>query len=382
MTGSWATTSRYCTWGLPIALAVTIIGVLLWWHWDELICRYWVWRLSQVSEAERTDIVAQLEKHGLLAAQRLLFAPPAQPGEEEDVYATTLSTLLCRWGPEHPATKTVASDLVGQFPHLPVAVQQRGCKCLLALVLDGREQTLPEPLAEHLLKLGEHFSTAQAAVRPQMLSLLLAVVQHAPTLPDRHTSLLSGLVAEAAREACPRCRAETVRLAMAAGSEALKQIVPLLHDPDAEVRCLTLLALGSREDIVSTDDLINWLHDPDPKARDICTQALRSRGLIDERLRLAWRLTHPDPTVRAQVPAEVFRFPDLDINVWLERLCRDPSAAVRAAAVRAAGEAGSPLFTQKLADISANDPSPTVRQLAEFYLRGPSSNRRLPERRP
>jgi hypothetical protein len=41
---------------------------------------------------------------------------------------------------------------------------------------------------------------------------------------------------------------------------------------------------------------------------------------------------------------------------------------VRAAAVRAAGEEQQVDFSDRLTQMAQNDPSPTVRQLAQYYL--------------
>ena len=66
--------------------------------------------------------------------------------------------------------------------------------------------------------------------------------------------------------------------------------------------------------------------------------------------------------------------PDLDTGVWLDRLTRDPSPAVRAAVVRAAGESREERWRPRLRTLADQDSSPTVQQIARFYLgeaRGP-----------
>ncbi len=60
---------------------------------------------------------------------------------------------------------------------------------------------------------------------------------------------------------------------------------------------------------------------------------------------------------------------DLDPGVWLRRLSQDSAAAVRAAAVRAAGAYPQVDLSDRLREMAQQDPSETVRQNAQYYLR-------------
>jgi HEAT repeat protein len=168
------------------------------------------------------------------------------------------------------------------------------------------------------------------------------------------------------------CRADAARLAAAPGIETLDQLESLLADTAPEVRRVALLALGSRADLLATDELLLLLHDPDGEVRALCEKALLGRGLRSEHIQLARSMTDTRPSVRAQVPAQLEYFPDLDARVWLERLSRDESPAVRAAVVRVAGEAGLQEWVRQAA---GQDPCPTVRQIAGFYSAHAQANR-------
>lgn len=164
------------------------------------------------------------------------------------------------------------------------------------------------------------------------------------------------------------CRRAAVRLVATPHVGLCDRATPLLKDVDAEVRVLALLAVGTREDLVPTDDLLPLLHDSNPEVRAICEQAMRSRGLSRAELQLARAMVASEPSVRASVPSCMADFPELDTAMWLERLSRDSSPAVRAAVARAAADTADSPLQDRLREMAAKDPSPTVRQIAEFYV--------------
>src|SRR5262249_46453454 len=139
-------------------------------------------------------------------------------------------------------------------------------------------------------------------------------------------------------------------------------------DPDPEVRRAAVLALGSAQNVIGDDDLLPLLHDPDAQVQQLCEVALRSRGLQEEHLECARLISDPSPTARLQLLQRLRHATDLDVGVWLRRLSQDSSSAVRAAAVRAASQLAQLGLRDRLLEMSQQDPSPTVRQLAGHYL--------------
>jgi HEAT repeat protein len=133
-------------------------------------------------------------------------------------------------------------------------------------------------------------------------------------------------------------RLQAIRLAMRPELDLLEAVVPLLSDPQPEVRRSALLTVGSAPDAISTDDLLPWLHDPDEDVRRLCEKALRSRGLQEDHLCLGRLMTDSRPGTRLQVLNRLRYANDLEPGVWLRRLSHDPAPAVRAAAIRAASE--------------------------------------------
>jgi hypothetical protein len=109
------------------------------------------------------------------------------------------------------------------------------------------------------------------------------------------------------------------------------------------------------------------LHDPDAEVRRLCELALRGRGLQDSHVMLARLISDANPVVRLQVLHQLRGARDVDAGVWLRRLSQDPSAAVRAAAIRAAAEQQTDLGN-RLVEMQREDASATVRELAAHYI--------------
>ena len=129
------------------------------------------------------------------------------------------------------------------------------------------------------------------------------------------------------------------------------------------------------EEVVATEDLFPWLHDTDADVRRICEAALRVRGLDDDYLHLAALTTHQKPAMRLQA-LECIRYePEREPWFWLRRLSHDPAPEVRVAAIRAASEQTLVDLSDRLDQMARSDPSPTVSQLARYYLSCPKPRR-------
>ena len=162
-------------------------------------------------------------------------------------------------------------------------------------------------------------------------------------------------------------RTRAVHLAMRPWFDLGSAVVILLDDSEPEVRRAAMLAVGTSEAAISTDELLHWLHDSDREVRQLCEKALKSRGLQDGHLRLGRVISDARPAARLEVFELLKGTEDLDPGVWLRRLSHDPSPALRAAAIRAAAEQRVSSLADRLQQMAQNDPSPTIRQLAQFY---------------
>jgi hypothetical protein len=149
----------------------------------------------------------------------------------------------------------------------------------------------------------------------------------------------------------------------------IEPVMALLGDPDVEVRRAAMLAArAAPEAVIKTETLLRWLHDPDEDVRRLCEAVLRGRNLSEEHLKLGRLLTDARPAVRLQVLNYLHSDSDLEPGVWLRLLSIDPEPAVRVAAVRAAVSDGRVDLGDRLEQMVQTDPSPTVCQLARYYL--------------
>lgn len=289
-----------------------------------------------------------------------------------------LGKLVFQWGANHPNLQKLAAKLEEDFLVLSPLGRLQAFAILDAILLVHREETLSDSIMQPLGGiLAAEARTREESLLPAALQVANRLTYRSQPVPAEIVQSCRALVHAAIADPRPQCRLGAIRLASADPVGQLFQIVPLVMgnppDPAPEVRALALVAIGGpeHEDLVSTDDLIPLLHDSDLAVRQTCAKALASRGLSEFEVQLAARMTHPDPAIRAQVPSQVFDFPNLDAKQWLQRLSSDPAPAVRAAMVRAAAEFGALGLRERLWEITQSDPNPTVRQLAEYYLKQP-----------
>jgi hypothetical protein len=169
-------------------------------------------------------------------------------------------------------------------------------------------------------------------------------------------------------------RLAAIRVALHPHLRLRTDLLPLLNDPEAEIRRAALFAVGPATDgepVIGDEELFRWLHDPDEVVRKMCVDALVSRGRTDAEIALGRRLTHPLPSERLKLLLDLRYDHDVrDPEPWLERLSRDPSPGVRAGSVRVALELASdqglppPPWVIAMADA---DPDLTVRRITRFY---------------
>jgi hypothetical protein len=355
-------------------LALALAGAALaWLERTPLLAWYYVRCLAQADESERdtwVERVAQLDEAavpGLLACFR-----------RDDARACgnarlALLRLAARWGQEDPRTAHLADQLTEGFSILSLSGQLNTLELDETLIRDapsGAVSSEPAVLAGvHLVE--DAARTGDLDLHAHALplgELLLATADRAEVRgADRE------LVQACLHDGEPHNQVRAVRLAQRAEIHLLDQVVPLLRDPAPEVRRAALLAVGDAPAVVTTDDLLQWLHDPDAEVRRLCEEALRlARHLPEKHLRLGRLLTDPRAAVRLEVLECLRRDPDLEPGIWLRRLSHDPAAAVRAAAVREVARQDLAPLGDRLEQMAQNDPSPTVRQLARYYLSRPA----------
>jgi HEAT repeat protein len=247
--------------------------------------------------------------------------------------------------------------------------------CRLALLrLGKRWESDDRQMEEFIGQLGKAYGGLSVRGQQRVLDFAREFLDSPRTLNPDAGALSSGLqscreLARAAlKDSRPENRIKAIQLAQLPGVNSLEEIVTLLGDPAPEVRQAAMLAVGPAPEAMADEDLLYYLHDPDAKVRQLCEIALRGRGLRDNHLKLGKLMTDHRPEVRLEVLDYLRHDNDLEPGIWLRRLSHDSSPAVRAAAVRAAAEQPLIDLRDRLEQMVQNDPSPTVQQVAKYYL--------------
>lgn len=270
---------------------------------------------------------------------------------------------------------TAVLGIGGWFAHRPLVAHW----CLAKI-----ETSADESATERLAGLGEYVSPRLV----EMLRLEAPACRNAGTVlarmlerwprDDARAAEVTRLLAEGYAARSPAGRQVSIELAdmivsrgdQPDGARAL--IRAGLADGDATVRRAALLAAGEARATLADEDLLVGLHDTDADVRELCESTLRQRGLGDKEIRLARLISDPAPLKRLEVIRWLPADTELNAQAWLQRLSRDSSPAVRAAAVRTAQDPESGLradLSERVREMAQNDPDGTVRQIAEYLMR-------------
>jgi hypothetical protein len=344
-----------------LGVAVAVAAAVGWFQGSTILGWYYVRNLVQARDAAGVE-QWQARVHGLGRAG----LPPLLAGlRQSDPQACGNIGRALREFPGDPVpAEELANALADAFPGFSGPGQQAALETLLdfvrrsepvvpavARMLNGAAQTTDGEVHACALKLAE--AVADGPDVRQLREPCRELVQACA----RDENVTNGIIA--------------IRLSQRPGLDLLDQVVPQLQAPKPEVRQAALLALGPAPEVLATDDLLQWLHDPDPGVRQLCETALRGRGLPDLHIQMGRFLTDSRPANRLQVLDLLRRAADLEPGVWIRRLSHDRAPAVRAAAVRAAAEQPFVDLSDRLEQMAQDDPSPTVRQLARYYLKSP-----------
>jgi hypothetical protein len=295
--------------------------------------------------------------------------------------AAALDELACHWGLADPRTVELIQRLAEGFPHLSPKGQQQVLKLLSDWSGPERRDSLvgasvSRDVARILVDAARVPNEEVHAAALQLAWRLAAQADDADLLLPCRELILASLPDVALDN-----RVAAVKLASLPGVDLLAQLAPLLDDAAPEVRRLVMLAIGcaersQSEKAILTDHLMRWLQDSDEEVRRLCEETLKGRGLSPQHLQLARLITDPRPSVRLQVLRKLRPSSELDTSIWLRHLSHDSESAVRIASMSAAADYHLGDLSDRLDQMAQADPSPTVRQLARYYLRVQSSRRK------
>jgi hypothetical protein len=371
---------------IGFVVLAALAGSMAWVERGTLLAWFYLQRLAAADEAGReawVERVAGLGEEAVPGLLGMLGRPdPRACGNAR----AALERLVADWGSTaDPRTADLALHLAREFSRLSPAGRQQALALMAAWFRpDGppASRSLLQPAARLL---GEAAAVEDEEVRSAALELcarVLAQPDNAEILPSAQDLVGAGLRAAAADN---RLRAVRLALYFPPSYRLRTHVVPLLADPEVEVRRAALLAVGpAPADEVSEESLLPSLHDSDPEVRRLCEVALGGRGLRPDLIELGRLLTDPRPVTRLLVLDRLYRTPDLDPGLWLRRLSHDASPAVRVAAMRAMTQQPHIDLSDRIDQMARSDPSPTVCQLARYYLTCPRPSRPRPasERHP
>lgn len=353
-----------------LATGLGALGATIW----LLAPGLWAWYcVSALARSEAQDRPAWLAKTTALGQAAVPALVDCLRRDDEKACANATAGLLELARRGTPSSTALCNKLGAAFPTLSATGQ--------CAALDLAERFVSEPNRSRAA-VGDGRGLAeilQGAARSETGAAHLKGVELALRCmsADRlaEPAILPVLLRRCLRDPDAGNRVAGVQAAAHYAPELLPEVAGLLPDPVPEVRRAALLCVGSAAQAVATDDLLPWLHDPDEGVRTICETALRGRGLSEAHLRLARLLTSPEPAQRLRIIDFLHPGGELEPGVWLRRLSHDQAPAVRAAALRQAGGRLGANLRDRIEQMAQDDPSPTIRQIARFYLERPESGR-------
>jgi hypothetical protein len=333
--------------------ALLLAGIVLWLRWGNIHAWYVVRGLKQADEDALPMWVERAVALGPAAADTLLQGL-AEDGPAGDNCAEALTAMAAQWGPGDERAEGLAARAVKLCPTLPPAGRSRAIRVLAGCV-GGCGPAVREacvPLLEE----------ADDAALESALALAAKLLPEASqALPAARRLAQAGLASTS-----EGAKVAAISLAHHPGLGLLDQVAGLLKGGSPAVRRAVVLAIGpgdTREEM-----LLSCLHDEDAGVRELAAAALQGRGLRPEQIELGRLITHPKAHSRLLVLDKLREVPDIDPAAWLRRLSQDASPCVRAAALRVISEHLAGEMSDRIEEMARTDPSPTVAQLAHYYL--------------
>jgi hypothetical protein len=351
-----------------------ILAAVICLGWKPLLVWYFVRGLSGADEKSQEKWLKRVAWLDSSAVPALLDCLAKDDGPVCANAEAVLVYLARGWGPDDPRCLAVAEQLAARFDSLSAPGREAALNWQAAALSVENNAASVESLTGCGARL-----VAAAALRPERgllrSALTLAGVLMDQAKGDAGLTCAKDLVCRGLADSDGTTRVRAVHLmlqeSMKRDLELLRQVVPLLHDSDPAVRRAAVLAVGPSQKVIGAEELLPMLHDGDADVRRICETSLRSRGLRDEQILLGRFLSDGRPSSRLQVLSllERVELQPGEMATWLRRLGRDPAAAVRAGAARAAANQTETDLRDLLRQLADGDESPTVRQLAGYYLK-------------
>jgi hypothetical protein len=368
---------------LLVAIIVALLGggVIAWRERAPLLSWFYVRNLARASESNRERWLGRVANLGEAAVPDLLDCL-ARP--ESSVCANAraaLERLAQSWGAGDARTAHLVLRLSREFSRFSSAGQKQALDLTAGWFAEPSHPS-GDLLSACVQLLGATAEVSDEEVQSSALQLCgLLLDQPADAEALQAEKLLQPLIAAALHSRRADNRLLAIPLTLRPGmTDLLEQVAGLLGDESPAVRRAAMLAVAGAREAIHDDQLLPCLHDADPEVRRLCEQALLARGLRREYLDLGRLLTDPRPAMRLQVLDRLRNSTELDTGLWLRRLSHDVSPAVRVAAMRVMAQQTLVDLSDRIDQMAQDDSSPTVRQLAGYYLNNsrPNAHRSSP----
>ncbi len=280
-----------------------------------------------------------------------------------------------RWGVTDPRSQRLLQCIHDQYSGYSPAGREKALLFLTRFL----QQDGPRPLPLNMTKLvSDVLLQADKSDEVRAASLLLAAELVECVPPGQWVDVCREMAERGMRDKHAGTRIAAVQMLLRAPMRneriLYEKAITLLSDKEPAVRRAAVVALASASEFVREEALLARLHDEDIEVQYLCEIALAKRGLTSEEVEMARDISDKNPATRMRVLHRICRMPDLNLAAWLRQLSHDPVPAVRAAAVRAAGEHPQIDLTERLREIAEQDPSEAVRLNARYYLAQRATN--------
>ncbi|HWG46242.1 MAG TPA: HEAT repeat domain-containing protein [Gemmataceae bacterium] len=353
-------------------LIVFVLGcaAVAWRERSTLLSWFYLHNLTRATPDKRERWVERVANLGETAIPGLFNCLTRPDAQVCDNARAVLERMTHGWGSGDARTVDLALRLAREFTRFSPAGQRQALNLAVGWFTNSGGGNTGKLVSACSRLVGEAAGTADAEVQTSALELCGILLSQ----PDGSEVLRPGqdLIRAALHSSTVENRLRAIRLTLHPGmADLLEQVVVLLNDESPLVRRAALLTVGPARGVIHDDQLLPCLHDPDPEVRHLCEAALGGRGLRPEYLELGRLLTDPQPATRLQVLDRLRGSTELDPGLWLRRLSHDPSPSVRVAAMRAMTQQSFVDLSDRIDQMARTDPSPTVCQLAHFYLNCP-----------
>jgi len=353
-----------------LALVISIgLGAMAWWQRGTLLAWHHVRQLAHADLESRDACARQVANLHEAALPSLLNRLSDCDHTVCGNMRIALMLMMTERGASDPRSCTVAEALCGRFVEFSPAGQEAVVQLLAAVLQNGK----PKPLSPRLTKpVSEILVAAEKASDTRASALQLAGELVESVQPGQWADVCRDMALRGMKDEHAATRSAAVRLLlrepMSKNRDLQETALPLLRDPEAAVRRAAVLSLASENEVVREEHLLPLLHDDDVDVQYVCELALRKRGLQDDDITMARLISHAEACTRMRVLHYLGRRPNINLDSWLQRLSNDPEPAVRAAALRAAGDFPQVDFLPRLREMAERDPSPSVRLNARYFL--------------